>query len=159
MSHNPGTLPVAIMAFDAPGRGTTNYPPEFARSVAGRFKRPLGEHFGLTGFGINLTTLLPGAHSSVRHRHSVQDEFVYVVQGELTLVHDDGEFSLAAGMCAGFRAQGSAHMLVNRSTDPATYIEIGDRRPGDTAQYPEDDLCAVADGSGWKYTHKDGRPY
>ena len=122
-------------------RGTP-FSSAFAEKVRGRYKRPLGDLFGLTGFGVNLTTLPPGAQSAVRHRHKVQDEFVYVVSGELILAHDDGETVLAAGMCAGFAAGGTAHCLINRSSTEASYLEIGDRRAGDTADFPDDDLLA-----------------
>lgn len=151
--------PRAITARDAQGRSSTNYPPAFAEKVRGRYKRPLGDLFGLTGFGVNLTTLPPGAQSAVRHRHKVQDEFVYVVSGKLVLAHDDGETVLSAGMCAGFRAGGTAHCLINRSSDDASYLEIGDRRPGDTAEFPDDDLIAQAVDGGWRFLNKDGRAY
>lgn len=150
---------IARVAADAPGRSGSNYPAEFARRVAGRFKRPLGDLFGIESFGVNLTTLAPGAQSSVRHRHVVQDEFVYLLLGELVLVHDGGETVLTAGMCAGFRRAGTAHHLVNRSPAQAAYLEIGDRQPGDSADYPDDDLVAVRSEEGWRFTRKDGTPY
>lgn len=150
---------IAWVAEEAPGRTSTNYPPEFAGRVAGRLKRPLGDLFGLDGFGVNLTVLDPGAQSSVKHRHTVQDEFVYVLSGELVLAHDGGETVLRAGMCAGFRHGGTAHHLVNRSDAPATYLEIGDRQPGDGADYPDDDLSVVRGDGRWLFTRKDGTPY
>lgn len=150
---------VAWVAAEAPGRESTNYPPPFSIRVKGRRKQPLGELFRLTNFGVNLTTLQPGSQSSVRHRHRVQDEFVYVLTGELVLIHDDGETSLAAGMCAGFRHGGTAHHLVNRSDAPASYLEIGDRRVGDSADYPDDDLIAERVEAGWRFTHRNGDPY
>jgi uncharacterized cupin superfamily protein len=127
--------------------------------VKGRFKRPLGDLFGIASFGVNLTTLEPGAQSSIKHRHTVQDEFVYVVSGELVLARDDGETLLTPGMCAGFPHGGAAHHLLNRSNAPATYLEIGDRQPNDTADYPDDDLVAAHSDEAWHFTHKDGRPY
>lgn len=151
--------PIAVTAEQTPARTSTNYPPPFAERVRGRRKHVLGDLFGLTNFGVNLVTLLPGVQSSVRHRHSAQDEFVYVLSGEVVLVHDDGETGLCAGMCAGFRHGGAAHHLINRSDAPVTYLEVGDRTPGDTADYPDDDLCAIATSSGWRFTHKDGEPY
>lgn len=151
--------PSAIVAADLPGRATSNYPPEFAARVAGRCKQALGDAFGLTHIGINRTTLAPGSQSSVRHRHLVQDEFVYVLHGELTLVDDAGEARLTAGMCAGFAHGQSAHHLVNRSNDDAIYLEIGDRLPGDSAVYPDDDLIAERSADGWRYTRKNGEPY
>jgi uncharacterized cupin superfamily protein len=144
---------------DAPGRSTTNYPEPFARRVKGRFKRPLGDLFGIASFGVNLTTLQPGAQSSVKHRHTIQEEFVYVLSGELMLAHEEGEILLTTGMCAGFPRGGKAHHLVNRSGAPATYLEIGDRQPGDAADYPEDDLMAVRVDGAWSFTRKDGTPY
>ena len=153
------TRSVAWVAVDAPGRTMSAYPAEFAARVSGRFKRPLGDLLGIGSFGVNLTTLRPGAQSSIKHRHSVQDEFVYVVSGELVLAHDDGETMLAAGMCAGFPRGGVAHHLVNRSDAPATYLEIGDRQSGDSADYPDDDLVAVRSDDGWRFAHKDGTPY
>lgn len=149
----------AWIAADAPGRGTTNYPSQFAARVKGRFKQPLSELFDLTGLGVNRTTLQPGSQSSVRHRHLVQDEFIYVLEGEVVLVDDLGETRLHAGMCAGFRHGGPAHHLVNRSNALVVFLEIGDRQPGDAAEYPDDDLCAVRVEDGWAFTHKNGDPY
>jgi uncharacterized cupin superfamily protein len=151
--------PVALVAAEAPGRRGTNYPAAFAERVAGRLKQPLGNLFGLASFGVNLVTLEPGAQSSVRHRHLVQDQFVYLLSGEVVLVHDGGEALLTPGMCAGFPHGGTAHHLINRSNVPATYLEIGDRLPGDSAEYPDDDLCAVAVPGGWSFTRKNGEPY
>lgn len=153
-------VPVALAAADVPARTRpSNYPAPFAAMMAGRTKRPLGDPFGLQGFGVNHVTLAPGAMSALFHRHAVQDEWVYVLSGEVVLVHDGGETVLQAGMCAGFPAGGTAHQLVNRSAAEATYLEAGDRRTGDSAVYPRDDLVAVRDGAGWRFTHKDGTPY
>jgi uncharacterized cupin superfamily protein len=155
-SDNPR---VAVVAREAPMRAKpTNYPEPFAARMTGREKRPLGDLFGLTNFGVNLTRLAPGAMSALRHAHSRQDELVYVLEGEPTLVTDRGETPLRPGMCAGFRAgTGNAHHLVNRTSSPALYLEIGDRTPGDSATYPDDDLEArlAADG-GWQFVHKEG---
>ena len=153
--------PPALMASDVPPRTRpSNYPELFARRMSGREKRPLGDLFGLAGFGVNLTRLAPGAMSALRHAHTVQDEFIYVLQGHPTLVTDAGDTPLAPGMCAGFRAgSGDAHHLVNRSSEEVVYLEVGDRRPGDSASYPDDDLAAVLEQGQWRFTHKDGRPY
>lgn len=154
-------FPVAAVAAEvAPRTRPTIYPPEFAARVAGREKRALGEHFGLTNFGVNLTRLAPGAQSALRHAHTLQDEFVFVLQGTATLVTDAGRTALAAGMCAGFaKGTGDAHHLVNDGPDDVLYLEIGDRTPGDDAVYPDDDLqLAWVDGQR-RLTHKDGRPY
>lgn len=150
---------IAIHAADVPPRTGSAYPPEFAGRVEGRAKRALGNMFGIASFGVNLTTIDPGAQSALRHRHRVQDEFVYMLSGELVLVHDEGEEVLTEGMCAGFPHGGTAHHLVNRSGGPATYLEIGDRAPGDGADYPDDDLVALAVPGGWRFTRKNGEPY
>lgn len=152
--------PAAVIAVTAPARQRpTTYPEPFASRMTGRIKRPLGDLFGLVNFGVNLTTLAPGAISTLRHRHSAQDEFVYIVEGEVFLVLDCGETRLTAGMCAGFAAGTTAHHLINRSALPSTYLEIGDRTPNDTATYPDDDLMAIATPQGWRYTHRNGEPY
>ena len=150
---------IAIVAGEAPARTRSHYPPEFAARMAGRTKRPLGDVFGLSGFGVNLVTLEPGAQSSLRHRHLVQDEFVYVIAGEVVLAHDGGETVLRAGMCAGFAHGGTAHHLLNRSDADAVYLDVGDRRPGDSAEYPDDDLRAEAVPGGWRFTRKTGEPW
>ena len=109
---------------------------------------------------MNLTTLQSGAQSALLHRHSRQDELVYILEGTPTLVTDAGEVELRPGMCAGFPAGGVAHHLVNRSSAPVTYLEIGDRTPGDRGTYPHDDLQAeqAADGT-WRFLHKNGTAY
>lgn len=153
--------PVARVAAEvAPRARPSAYPPEFARRMQGREKRALGDAFGLRNFGVNLTRLAPGACSALRHAHAVQDEFVYVLEGELDLVTDRGCTSLRAGMCAGFRAgTGDAHHLINRSAAPAVYLEVGDRLPGDSASYPDDDLVALLRDGAWVFTRKDGTPF
>src|SRR5215471_13192108 len=153
--------PVAIVAAEAPPRAkATIYPPEFAARVAGRVKRPLGDLFGLKNFGVNLTRLPPGVESALFHRHSKQDELVYILEGRPTLVTDAGEIELRPGICAGFPAGGTAHHLVNRTNEDVVYLEVGDRTPGDEGAYPNDDLKAVfVEGAGWQMLHKDGTPY
>jgi uncharacterized cupin superfamily protein len=156
------TYPIAVIAAEAPPRTKpSNYPEPFASRMAGREKRPLGDLFGLTNFGVNLTRLVPGAVSSLRHAHSRQDEFLYIVQGEPTLVTNAGETQLQPGMCAGFKAgTGDAHQLVNRTTTEVVYLEVGDRTAGDAGSYPADDIQAVLGTDGkWQFVHKDGRPY
>jgi uncharacterized cupin superfamily protein len=138
----------------------SNYPPPFLQRVAGREKRALGNAFGLKNFGVNLTRLKPGALSALHHRHSKQDEFVYILEGEATLVTDTGETRLTTGMCAGFAAGGSAHHLANRSDRDVVYLEVGDRSAGDAVVYPDDDIAAVMGAEGkWRFAHKDGTPY
>lgn len=157
-----GTLgklaPPAIDPASIPERkGVSQYPEPFRAMVAGRARRVLGEALGLKHFGVNLTRLDPGAYSSARHWHSLEDEFIYVLEGEVTLITDEGEQTLRPGMAAGFpAAKPNAHHLVNRGSAIATYLEIGDRRPGDEVSYPDIDLAMR-----WSrgFTHKDGRPY
>ena len=157
---DPQGTPLAIIAAEAPPRSKpSNYPPEFAKRVAGRIKQPLGDLFGLRNFGVNRTTIEPGAVSALQHRHSRQDEFVYVLEGELWLVAGENEQKLVAGMCAGFPAEGISHHLENRSWVPAVVLEIGDRTAGDLVSYPDDDLVANHSPSGWQFTHKDGSAY
>ena len=154
--------PVALLAAEAPPRAKpSSYPEPFATRVAGRVKRPLGDLFGLANFGVNLTRLPPGAISALRHAHTKQDEFVYILEGRPTLRTDEGSMRLAPGMCAGFKAgTGNGHHLVNETREDVVYLEIGDRTPGDGATYPDDDLEAVFVEAGkWKFVHKDGRPY
>jgi len=158
-SKMPG--PIAVKADTVPPRTRpSTYPEPFFSRMARREKRPLGDHFGLKNFGVNLTKLSPGGESALLHRHSKQDEFIFILQGEPTLVTDVEEISLCPGMCAGFPALGVAHQLVNRTDKDVVYLEIGDRSSGDEASYPNDDIQAVlgADGK-WRFTHKDGRPY
>lgn len=150
---------LAVTAVDVPVRSRpSNYPEPFASRMAGRSKRPLGDLFGLSNFGVNLTSLAPGAVSALQHSHALQDEFVYVLEGECWLVSGDREVRLIAGMCAGFAAGGASHHLENRSGRDVLYLEVGDRTPGDVASYPVDDLMAVATPAGWKFHHKDGSP-
>lgn len=151
----------AVHATTVPPRTRpSNYPEPFASMVAGREKRALGDAFGLRNFGVNLTRLAPGALSTLRHAHSVQDEFIYILAGTPTLRTDAGEQTLAAGMCVGFPASsGDAHQLINRSATEVVYLEVGDRGTGDTVVYPDDDLQALSVDGSWQFCHKDGRPY
>ena len=153
--------PIAINAADAPLRTRpSNYPEPFAARMVGREKRPLGDVFGLTSFGVNLTRLAPGAKSALRHAHTKQDEFIYILQGHPTLCTDAGRTPLAPGMCAGFKAgTGNGHHLINETADDVVYLEAGDRTPGDEGSYPDDDLKASMVNSKWQFAHKDGQPY
>ena len=156
------SLPAAIVAAHAaPRKKPSNYPEPFASRMAGRLKRPLGEVFGLTHFGVNLTRLAPGAVSALRHAHTRQDEFVYILEGRPTLHTDEGRTVLEPGMCAGFKAgTGNGHCLVNETTSDVVYLEVGDRTPADEGSYPDDDLRARLDDNGkWAFVHKDGTPY
>src|SRR5512146_1230496 len=121
--------PVAIVAAEAPLRAKpSNYPEPFASRMAGRRKQPLGDLFGLTNFGVNLTRLLPGGVSALRHAHTKQDEFVYILQGHPTLHTDEGWTRLSPGMCAGFKAgSGNGHHLINETGEEVLYLEAVDR--------------------------------
>ena len=157
--HTEPSLP--LLALDAPPRTKpSNYPEPFKSMMAGRVKRPLGDLFGLSNFGVNITVVPPGSVSALRHAHSKQDEFVYVVSGTLTLHTNEGVTMLSAGMCAGFKAgTGNAHCLSNTGSEAAVYLEVGDRTPGDSVAYPDDDLVAKLKQGGWVFEHKDGTPY
>ena len=154
-SNAPALDPAQVLE-----QSTTGYPEPYKARVAGRHKRRLGDAAGLKNFGVNLTRLDPGAESSMRHWHSKQDEFIYVLEGEVTLVTDAGRQKIKPGMAAGFPAgKPDAHQLVNETKKPVLYLEIGDRTPGDGATYADVDMAArVVDGK-WVFTHKDGSPY
>lgn len=159
---SPTEPPIAVVALDTPPRTKpSNYPEPFASRMAGREKRALGEVFGLSNFGVNLTRLVPGAGSALRHAHATQDEFVYILEGHPVLVTDQGETALAPSMCAGFKAgTGNGHQLVNRSNADVLYLEVGDRSAGDSVSYPDDDLKALFGSDGtWQFVHKDGASY
>lgn len=159
---NKSTRPVAAAAIEVPPRkAASNYPEPFASRMAGREKRALGDFFGLRNFGVNLTRIAPGGSSALRHAHSRQDEFVYILAGCPTLVTNAGEVELAPGSCAGFPAgTDDAHHLVNRTGADVLYLEIGDRTAGDAVTYPDDDIEAstASDGSR-RFTRKDGTPF
>jgi len=153
--------PIAVTASEVPARVRPSvYPEPFASRMLGREKHPLGDLFGLANFGVNLTRLAPNAVSALRHAHTKQDEFVYILQGCPTLHTDEGQTQLSPGMCAGFRANtGNGHRLVNETTEEVVYLEVGDRSPGDEGSYPDDDLKALLVEGKWKFVHKDGTPY
>jgi len=142
-------------------RTGSGYPEPFRSRVLPREKRALGDAFGLTAIGVNLTTLPPGKESSMRHFHSHEDEMLYMLEGEVVLVTDEGEQTLRPGMVAGFKAgTKNGHHVVNRGNRPARYLEISNRDPNDTAEYPDVDLAykKTPDGKP-RFTRKDGRPY
>jgi uncharacterized cupin superfamily protein len=138
----------------------TGYPPPYDRVVVGRIRKRLGNAVGLDQFGVNLTTLKPGAASALRHWHHSEDELVYMLQGEVVLTEDGGETVLRAGDAAGFKASApNGHHLVNRSDRDAVYLEIGTRSKNERAEYPDVDLLVIRDDKGIRYTHKNGEPY
>lgn len=154
------TPPALVAADSAPRTKPSNYPEPFASRMDGRVKRPLGDLFGIKSFGVNLTRLKPGALSALHHQHSRQDEFIFVVEGEPTLVIDAEELQLRPGMVAGFPAGGAAHHLENRTERDCVILEVGDRAQDDEVSYPADDIVALmgADGK-WRFAHKDGTAY
>jgi uncharacterized cupin superfamily protein len=138
----------------------TGYPEPFRKVVEGRSRKRLGNAAGLTQFGVNLTTLKPGAASALRHWHVAEDEFVYMLAGEVVLCEDGSEVVLRPGDAAGFKAGvANGHCLVNRSDRDAVYLEVGTRAVRETAEYPDVDLRAEKDEKGGRYVHKSGEPY
>jgi len=143
-----------------PVDGRSNYPEPFNRIVAGRSRLRLGKAAGLDQFGVNLTTLKPGAASSLRHWHEKEDQFVFILRGEVVLIEDDGETVLKPGDAAGFKANsGNGHHLVNKSSSDVVLLEIGSRAKHERAEYSDVDIQIVRDENGARYSHKDGRPY
>jgi uncharacterized cupin superfamily protein len=138
----------------------TGYPEPFRQAVVGRERKRLGNAVGLDQFGVNLSRLKPGAASSQRHWHRHEDEFVYMLEGELVLVEDGGETVLKPGDAAGWKASvADGHCLINRTSRDAVYLEIGSRAPREVATYPDIDMRAERDGQGMRYVHRDGTPY
>ena len=151
----------AVDPDDVPVRRGTSYPEQFRTQVEPRTKRPLGDAAGLTQFGVNLVELPPGCWSSQRHWHTHEDEFVYVLDGELTLVTDAGEQVLRPGTAAGFPAgTPDGHHLLNRTNRPATYLEVGTRREDiDEVDYPDIDMVIRHGPDGQRFQRKTGEPY
>jgi len=134
--------PPALDPMQVPPRSSSGYPEPYRSRVLPREKRVLGDALGLTKIGVNHTTLPAGKESSMRHFHTCEDELVFVLEGEVVLRTDEGEQVLTAGMCAGFPAGSKdGHHLVNRSDRPARYLEISNRDPADSAEYPDEDLA------------------
>jgi uncharacterized cupin superfamily protein len=138
----------------------TNYPSPYDRVVFGRERKRLGNAAGLEQFGVNLTTLKSGAASSLRHCHEMEDEFVYILEGEAVLIEDEGEVLLKPGDAAAFKADsGNGHQLVNRTTNDVVYLEIGTRSKHERVDYADVDMLMVRDDIGARYTHKNGESY
>ena len=153
-------MPIIEKPEELPARRGTIYPPPLNEGFDGRVKRALTQALGLTQFGVNLTILEPGAKSSHRHWHAREDECIYVLSGEITLILDDGEHRLTAGMAAGFPAgDANGHHLINLSAQPATYLEIGSRSEVESATYTDVDLRAEKSGGAYHFLHKNGMPY
>ncbi len=151
----PAFDPMTVEAVEGSG-----YPEPYRSQIGTRTKRAMGDAAGLENFGVNLVRLEPGAWSSIRHWHTRRDEFVYVLEGELALITEGGEQILGPGMAAGFPAGAAdGHHLINRGARAATYLEVGDRSPGDDVSYPDADLALEFGPESHTFTHNDGSPY
>ena len=136
------------------------YPQPFQARSRGKARRRLGDAGGLTQFGVNLKTLAPGAETALRHWHEAEDEFVWIVSGQATLIDNDGEHVMGPGSAAAFPAgDPNGHHIVNRSDGDVVLLEIGTRAAEETGHYPDDDLSARKSAAGYLFTHKDGSPY
>jgi len=143
-----------------PVKSGTFYPAEFQAECKGRHKQALGDVVGLTQFGVNITRIEPGQMSALRHWHEQEDEFIYILEGELVLAENDGEVVLKVGDAAGFKAgSGIAHKLINRSDRDAVYFEVGTRAATERVHYPDVDLVMERDQKGRRYLHRNGEPY
>jgi uncharacterized cupin superfamily protein len=151
---------ISKRALDLTARSSSGYPEPFRSRVLPREKRALGDAFGLKRMGVNLTVLHPGKESSMRHTHTREDELVYMLEGEVVLISDEGEETLTPGMVVGFAAgDGNHHQLVNRSESTAVYLEVSNRDPEDAASYCDVDLAYKKTPDGFVFSHKDGTPY
>lgn len=150
-----------ILASQIPARNVKSlYPEVFARKMEKRTKSQIGNYFGIQKFGVNRTEIEPGGQSSLMHRHSKQEEFIYILQGHPTLILESEEVQLQPGMCAGFTPSEEAHCLVNKTQELVIYLEVGDREAGDVVVYPKDDLMAEMNSDGkWNFKHKNGTSY
>jgi uncharacterized cupin superfamily protein len=145
---------------NVPVKSGTFYPAQFQAECRGRHKQALGDVAGLTQFGVNITRISPGAASALRHWHEQEDEFIYMLEGELVLVENDGEVVLKPGDAAGFKAgSGNAHRLINRGSRDAVYFEVGTRAKSERVYYPDVDLVMEHDEKGRRYLHRSGEPY
>lgn len=149
-----------LPATDIPATSDSLAPEVFKRKMGPSEGRNLGDHFGLAAMGVRMETLPPGSMSALRHWHSHSDEFVYVTDGVLTLVDDNGEAEISTGMCVGFKAgDANGHHLVNGSGKPATFIVAGTRHGDDKVHYPDDDLAWRHEDGAWHPVHRDGTRY
>jgi uncharacterized cupin superfamily protein len=137
----------------------SSYPKEFAPVISGRHKQRLGDVVGLTQFGVNITRIEAGTASALRHWHEQEDEFIYMLEGELVLRENDGETVLKPSDAAGFKAgSGIAHCLVNRTARDAVYLEVGTRAESERVHYPDVDFMMERDDSGRRFFRKSGEP-
>lgn len=152
--------PAALLATDAPKREGSRYPAPFGEPCVARTKHILGDVFGLTQFGVNFVVLEPGAWSAQRHWHEKEDEFIYVVDGAITLCDDSGEHLLTTGMCAGFKAGDSnGHCLKNFTNKAVAYLEVGSRIPNENVVYNDIDMRTENSTGKYVYARKDGSLY
>ncbi|MBM3504596.1 MAG: cupin domain-containing protein [Alphaproteobacteria bacterium] len=152
--------PPALDPRTVPAQTGSRYPSPLREKVGQRIKQRLGDALGLTRFGVNLVRLPPGALSSLRHWHTAQDEFVYIVEGEVTLVTDAGRQRLTPGSVAGFPAgRADGHHLINETKVDAVYLEVGDRPEHETVYYPDEDLLATVSPDGPVFTRRNGQSY
>jgi uncharacterized cupin superfamily protein len=155
-------LPKFKIATESEARTGSRYPAPFAEICMARTKHILGDQFGLDQFGVNLAIIEPGAWSAQRHWHKTEDEFIYMLEGELVLADDSGEHVLKPGMCAGFKANnGNGHCLKNLSDKRAVYLEVGTRAEEDHVVYSDIDMLAVKDATTgrFKFVKKDGSDF
>ena len=153
-------IPAISVATESPKRTGSRYPAPFNEPCIGRTKHILGDQFGLDQFGVNLAVIEPGSWSSQRHWHETEDEFVYMLEGELVLVDDAGEHVLSPGMCAGFKAgNGNGHCLKNMTDKRAVYLEVGSRKEGECAHYSDIDMMALAKDGRMSFVRKDGSSF
>ncbi len=151
------TTPKSMIATESPTRSGSRYPAPHNEPCLDRTKYILGNQFGLDQFGVNLAVLQPGVWSSQRHWHENEDEFIYVLDGTITLADDSGEHALTAGMCAGFKANsGNGHCLKNLTDKPVTYLEVGTRCSNERAHYSDIDMMVTITAGVPKYTRRDG---
>lgn len=147
---------------DIPSRPAKSpYPPPYNEGFHPEMLwKPVGAMLGLRNFGVNIVTLPPGARSAERHWHKAQDEFVYLIEGELTILSEAGETTMSQGQSVGFKAGvPDGHVLVNNATEPAVYLCVGDRAHPEHVTYPDVDMQLVADEKGPRFLHADGTPY
>jgi uncharacterized cupin superfamily protein len=142
-----------------PAQPIASYPKEFAPVISGREKQRIGDAVGLTQFGVNITRIKPHSASALRHAHEQEDEFIYMLEGELVLQENDGEIVLKPGDAAGFKAgSGNAHCLINRTGRAAVYFEVGTRAKSERVQYPDVDFVMERDDNGRRFSRKSGEP-
>ena len=143
-----------------PAQQIASYPKEFASVISGREKQRIGDAVALTQFGVNITRIKAGSASALRHWHEQEDEFIYVIEGEITLIEDGGATVLRPGDAAGFKAGvANGHHLVNKSARDALYLEVGTRAKHERAHYPDVDLVGEKDEHGFRFSHRSGEPY